>query len=102
MEQVHEKTYLDREKILHEVIQMVEHTISDWDLDFTGGVKADTRLIADLAYESLDVVQFVVAIQERFMRRDLPFEELLMTEGRYVDDLRVEEVVDFLHEHLNA
>jgi acyl carrier protein len=44
----------------------------------------------------------IVAIEERFKKTGLPFEELLMTDGRYVDDLRVSELVGFLDTHLNG
>lgn len=59
-----------------------------------------TLLVSDLEFESIDVVQFVVQVEEVFQRKDLPFEKLLMVEGRYKDDLSVEEVADFLHEYL--
>jgi acyl carrier protein len=91
-----------KEALLQEIIRILEYMTSDWDLGFSGGIKHDTRLIADLAFESIDVVEFVVAIEEQFMQRDLPFEKLLMVDGRYVDDLHVVEVVDFLHEHLKS
>ncbi len=93
---------LARETILGDMVQILTDMTSDWDLGFSGGVGPDTRLIADLGFESIDVVQLVVAIEERFLQRDLPFEKLLMVDGRYVDDLRVAQVVDFLHEHLAA
>ena len=82
------------------VVEILEGMTSDWDTGFAGGIKPSTRLIADLNFESIDLVQFVVALEEKFMRRDLPFEKLLMVEGRYVDDLSVVEVTDFLQEYL--
>jgi acyl carrier protein len=100
MENIVSEVQLDEKTILQSVIRILEDMTSDWDLDFSGGIKSDTRLIADLAFESIDMVQFVVAIEEKFMRRDLPFEKLLMVNGRYVDDLSVAEVSGFLQEHL--
>jgi acyl carrier protein len=93
---------LDRGAILAEVVRILEHMTSDWDLELSGGIGPASRVVDDLGFESLDVVQFVVAIQEAFRRRDLPFEELLMVHGRYVDDLQVSHVVDFLLPHLSA
>jgi acyl carrier protein len=84
------------------VVWILEEMTSDWDLDFEGGVGSGTRLIADLAFESIDVVQFVVALEERFGCRGLPFEQLLMSDGRYVDDLTVAQVAAFLDAHLNG
>jgi acyl carrier protein len=73
---------------------------SDWDMEFTGPIGPDTKLIADLAFESIDVVQLIVQLETNFQRKDLPFEKLLMTDGRYRDDLAVREVVGFLHRYL--
>lgn len=80
-------------------VAIINDMTSDWDTGFEGGVGPETRLIADLGFESIDVVQLVVAIEERFQRRDLPFEELLMEDGRYVDELRVGAIADFLAKH---
>jgi len=88
--------------IEREVILVLEQMTSDWDLGYSGGIGPDTLLISDLVFESIDMVQFVVTIEEHFHRRDLPFEKLLMVNGRYIDDLSVSEVVNFLQEHLNG
>ena len=85
--------------ILQHVVKILEEMTSDWDTGFSGGIGPDTCLVR---CESIDVVQFVVAIEERFQRRDFPIEKLLMVDDRYVDDLRVAEVVAFLHAHLNG
>jgi acyl carrier protein len=90
-----------REKITAELIEILRDMTSDWDLDYSGGIGAETRLVKDLGFESIDIVQFVVAIEENFKRKGLPFEELLMTEGRYVDDITVGDTAAFLHRHIN-
>jgi acyl carrier protein len=90
------------EEILKQILQILRRMTSDWDTGFAGEVGLDTYLVADLNCESLDIVQFVVSLEECFGRRDLPMEKLLMVDGRYVDDLRVRDVVDFLYKHLNS
>jgi len=92
----------DRESLLQRVIFILQDMTSDWDLDYSGGIGPQTCLISDLTCESIDIVQFIVALEEEFQRRDLPFERLLMTDGRYVDDLTVNEVVDFLETNFNS
>jgi acyl carrier protein len=87
---------LDKEAILGPVREILEDITQDWDLDCSGEISSQTRLIADLAFESIDVVMLIVAIEERFGRKGLPFENLLMVDGRYVDDLSVQQMVDFL------
>ncbi len=91
------KSLADCEK---EAIMLLEEITQDWDTGLNGDLTPATAIVADLGFESLDVVHLVTAIEQRFARRDLPFEELLMTEGRYVDDLTVEQIAGFLHRHL--
>lgn len=57
---------------------------------------ADTRLLADLGFESIDIIQLVVAIQEEILKRKLSFDRLLMKDGRYVDDLSIGQIADYL------
>jgi acyl carrier protein len=54
----------------------------------------------DLAFESIDVVQLVVALEKNFERKGLPFEQLFMRDGDYVNELEVKEIVEFLHKNL--
>jgi acyl carrier protein len=82
---------VEKEAILQDVVKILEDMTKDWDLEYSGGIKPETRLIQDLAFESIDVVQFVVALEEQYKRRDLPFEQLLMEDGRYVNEIRVTE-----------
>ena len=46
------------------------------------------------------MVQFVIAIEEHYGRQGMPFEELLMKDGRYVDEIAVVDVAKFLGQHL--
>lgn len=89
------------EAILHDLVAILEDITSDWDMDVNGPIGKDTKLIADLAFESIDVVQFIVAIEEHYKRRGLPYEEFLMLDGRYVDEIKVADVAAFLARHLN-
>jgi len=89
-----------RESIVQQLLAILDDVTGDWDLQLDGGIVDGTRLIADLGFESVDVVQLIVAIEEHFARRDMPFQELLMRDGQYVDELTVGEVADFLTQHL--
>jgi acyl carrier protein len=72
--------------------------IEDWGLDAT--ITADTKLVEDLEFDSIDVIQFVVAMESAFQSRNLGFQELLMQGGRYVDDLSVGQIEAFLEQRL--
>ena len=89
-------------QILANVIEILEGITQDWDTELSGKIGPDTALMSDLTFESIDVVMLIVAIEERFEKTGLPFEELLMVDGRYVDDLRVSELVSFLETHLGS
>ncbi len=60
---------------------------------------AETKLLADLGFESIDIIQLVVAIQEEIVRRKLSFDALLMKDGRYVDDLSVGQIAGYIAAH---
>jgi acyl carrier protein len=92
----------DRQTVFQDMVTILRDMTSDWDMEYEGGIGPETRLIADLGFESIDVVQLIVAIEEHFQRRDLPFVELVMHDGRYVEELRVADIVGFLAKHLNA
>ncbi len=93
---------LDSGQILANLVEILEDITQDWDTELSGKIGAETSLMNDLTFESIDVVMLIVAIEERFKKTGLPFDELLMIDGRYVDDLRVSELVGFLETHLNG
>ncbi len=83
-----------------DIIEILKDLTSDWEDAFSDDITRDTRLIDDLGFESIDVVHLITAIEQKYDRRDLPFEELLMVEGRYKDELTVAEIAEFLGKHL--
>jgi acyl carrier protein len=92
---------ISKDEVLLQLVDILKDMTSDWDVEFDDEIGPDTRLIADLEFESIDIVQLVVAIEGHFKRKGLPFEELLMTDGRYVDEVFVADTVAFLYRHLN-
>jgi acyl carrier protein len=62
----------------------------------------DTKLLADLGFESIDIIQLVVAIEEDITHRKVAFDQLLMNNGRYVDDLTIGQIADFLAPYMAA
>ena len=87
-----------RQTILATVIAAIEELVQDWDLATPVGPA--TRLVADLGFESIDLIQMVAALEQEFGRPNLPFAELLIVDGRYVDDLTVGQIADFLSSRL--
>lgn len=101
MRQLKSDTCFDRDTIQSDTLQILRDMTSDWEMGFAGAIGPKTYLAADLALESIQLVQLVIALEEHFKRRALPFQQLFMSDDRRVDDLQVSELVDFLSIHLN-
>jgi acyl carrier protein len=84
------------------VIEILEEMTRDWDTGFSGKIGPDTQLMKDLTFESIDIVMLIVAIEEKFGKKGLPFDTLLMVDGRYVEDLKVSEITGFLANNLGT
>jgi acyl carrier protein len=82
-------------KVLDDVLGLMTQLAGDW--EYSGVITPETRLLADLAMESLDLVVLGTSLQERYGR--LPFSEFLAELGqRPVEerDVSVGELVAFV------
>jgi acyl carrier protein len=91
-----------REMILKGVVEILEEMTKEWDTGFSGRIGPETSLMNQLTFESIDIVMLIVAIEERFGKKGMPFEELLMVDGHYVEDLKVSQIAGFLQTQLRA
>ena len=91
---------MNEQDVSCQLVGILTDMTSDWDIELDSEINRETRLIADLAFESIDIVELVVAIEQTFNSRGIPFERLLMVDGRYVDDLSVAQVSDFVAANL--
>jgi len=82
------------EHIDNVLIEVLRDFTSDWGLDVE--ISRQTRLVGDLEFDSIDIIQVVVAIEGALGARNLGFQELLMVDGRYVDDLSIAQIGAFL------
>ena len=80
------------------IISLLSSFIEEWGVDHD--LHAQTRVVRDLEFESIDIIQLIVAIEQDFGRRNFRFDELLMRNGRYVDDLSVREIARFIEAKL--
>lgn len=84
--------------LVQPLIALLQDFTQDWDHSFDGEMGRSTRLFADLGFESIDIIQLAVAIQEEVVKKRVSFDKLLMKDGRYVDDLSIGQIADFLAE----
>jgi acyl carrier protein len=90
----------DPAALVPRLVALLEDFTQDWDHEVSGAMSRETKLFADLGFESIDIIQLVVAIEEEITHKKMPFDQLLMKDGRYVDDLTIGQIADFLARHL--
>lgn len=83
------------------IIAIIQDMIQDWDLDLDEPIGATTKLAQDLEFSSIDVIQLIVCIEEYFKKK-MGFDELLMNDGRYVDDLSITQLAVFVSTKLEG
>lgn len=89
---------LTYEQVLEDVLQLLNQLSDDW--EYSDEVTAETGLLTDLGFESLELVVLGVSIQEHY-KDQIPFEEFLTDIGeRKLDDIYVGELVRFIHDHM--
>lgn len=82
-------------------IEILRDLTQDWDTGLEDEITASTAIVADLDFDSLDVVHLITAIEQHYGQPNFPFEELLMVDGSYVQDLTVDEIARFVGKHLS-
>ncbi|AGY59897.1 acyl carrier protein [Gloeobacter kilaueensis] len=87
------------QKVETEIIEILDDMTQDWDLEVEE-ITPKTSLVNELEFASIDYVQLVVAIEEHFGRK-LDFSELILNDGKYVSDISVAELVNFVTRKLN-
>lgn len=86
----------DIEKVL---IDIVDDLIQDWGIDLEDGVTRETTLVEHMEFASVDIIQLCVAIEEYYEKK-IGFQDLLMEDGSYVDDLSVSQIAHFVSERV--
>lgn len=81
------------------VIAVVDDLVQDWGLDIDGGIGAATRVVADLQFASVDIIQLCVALEQTYERK-FGFQDLLMKDGSYVGDLTLAQFAQFVQSRL--
>jgi acyl carrier protein len=93
-------TAADSEAMVAKLVTLLQDFTQDWDQEFEGQMNRSSRLLNDLGFESIDIIQLIVAIEEDITHKKMPFDKLLLKDGRYVDDLSIGQIADFLAANL--
>lgn len=89
---------ISREKIEADTLALLQQLADDW--EYTDEITSGTFLLADLGFESLDVVILSAETQNLYGQK-LPFTQLFADIGQREErDITVGEWADFVHTHL--
>ena len=82
---------VDHGTIEKTVIATLDDLVQDWDIEEP--IQGSTKVVADLGFESIDLIQMVAALERAFKLKGGSLVEMLVADGRYVDDLTVDQIV---------
>ena len=90
---------ITRDQIFQDILKLLEELSEDW--EYSGTITGQTYLIQDLGFDSIDI--FILCTNlEQYYNQPLPFAQFLAEIGeREVRDIRIDELVEFFHRHLN-
>lgn len=90
-----------REQLRADVLDILRAKVEKLDSSAQGPLSEETRLLGDLDFESVTIVEFCMAIGKHFQKKKLPFQELVFRNGQF-QDFTVAELVTFLEKHLQS
>ena len=91
---------LEETQIQSNIIEILKDITQEWGID-VDDINSETKLVEDLSFVSVDIIHLVVSIEEHFKQK-LGFNELLMQDGKYVDDLSIDKLASFVSRKLNG
>ena len=83
------------------IVDLTKELIEDWGLEDVDVSKA-TTLKGDLGFASADTMQLFTMIQEHYSGIPFKFQELVMKDGKFIDDLTLEQVIVFILKKLSS
>ena len=90
---------VSKKDIFGTLLGILNHMSNDW--EYSGEITPSTFLVADLGFESIDVVVLGTVVQKHY-DQSMPFSEFFAEIGqREVRDIRIDEFVEFIYQHLN-
>jgi len=93
---------MTRTEIFNTIVELLPNLADDFGADgLDDSLNEDTLLIADLSLTSVNFIDLFVAI-EKEIGKVIGFHDLLMVDGKYVSDLSIGQLTDFLSGRLNG
>ena len=89
-----------RDQLRTDVLEILREKTKKLDSDFSGTLTEQTRIVGDLNFESVIIVEFCMAIGKHFQKK-LPFQNLVFQNGQF-QDFTVGQLLTFLEDHLSS
>ncbi len=83
------------------IIGLMQDFVDDWGLDDLT-VTRQTKLKGDVGFDSSDTMQLFAAIQEHYAQTSFTFQNLVVQDDKFVDDLTVGQVIVFVIRQLSG
>lgn len=77
------------------VMNIMEEFVEDWGLDDIELTK-ETLIKADIGFDSSDTMQLFAAIQEEYPGVEFKFQDLVVQDETYVEDLKLGQIIVFV------
>ncbi len=87
-----------RDQLRTDVLEILRDKSKKLDSDFSGPLTEETRIVGDLDFESVMIVEFCMAIGKHF-RKKLLFQKLVFQDGQF-QDFTVGQLLTFLEDQL--
>jgi acyl carrier protein len=88
-----------QEEIINTTCNFVTHIAEEWNQE--AKVNADTLLVADMGFTSMDTLDLLSSLEIEFQCK-LLYEQLVMQDGEYRQDLSISELARFVHESFDG
>ncbi len=89
-----------RDQLRTDVQEILREKIKKLNSDFSEPLTEETRIVGDLDFESVIIVEFCMAIGKHF-RKKLPFQDLVFQNGKF-QDFTLGQMLTFLEDHLTS
>ena len=88
------------QEIFDTICTIVREITEEWNVE--ADIAGDTRLIAELGFTSMDVIDLLASLETKLGRK-LPYEKLVVLEdGGYRQELTVADLTDFVYHNLEV
>ena len=90
---------LTKQQIQTDILDILNKTTKEWDFD-SNEIEPKTKLVEELDFSSLDLMHLMASVDMRFQRR-LPYDKIILKDGQYVDEISVEELINFVYHNFD-